>query len=61
MPSNEDPVQPKRKKYFKSIIYFWLPHPACGLLVPRPGVEPIPSAVKVQGPNPWTTSDFSNS
>ena len=39
-------------------IYFWLPRPACGLLAPWPGIEPIPSAVKVQGPKPWTTRDF---
>ena len=31
---------------------------ACGILVPQPGPEPTPSAVKVQSPNLWTTREF---
>ena len=31
---------------------------ACGILVPRPGPEPVPSAVKVQSPNHWTPRKF---
>ena len=27
---------------------------ACGILVPRPGIQPEPLAVKVQSPNHWT-------
>ena len=30
-----------------------------GILVPWPGVEPVPSAVKVLNPNYWTTREFS--
>lgn len=27
---------------------------ACGILIPQPGLEPTPSAVKMQSPNLWT-------
>ena len=30
-------------------------HVACGILVPRPGPEPGPSAVRARSPEPWTT------
>ena len=30
----------------------------CRILVPRPGIEPEPLAMTVQGPNPWTTREF---
>ena len=33
--------------------------PLVGILVPWPGVEPVPSAVKVWSPNYWTTREFS--
>ena len=33
---------------------------ACGILVPQSGLEPEPLAVKVQGPNHWTTREFPN-
>ena len=32
--------------------------PASGILVPRPGIEPQPSAVKALSPNRWTTREF---
>ena len=31
---------------------------ACGILVPRPGIKPAPSAVKAQGPNHWTAREI---
>ena len=31
---------------------------ACGILVPQPGIEPVPLAVEVQSPNHWTTRKF---
>ena len=37
---------------------FWLCHVTCEILVPRPGIEPMLSAVKVQCPNPWTAREF---
>ena len=30
------------------------------ILVPRPGIEPAPSAVKTQRPNHWTAREFPN-
>ena len=35
----------------KNIFIFWPHHVACGILVPWPGIEPIPCAVEVQHPN----------
>ena len=29
---------------------------ACGILVPQPGVEPMPLAVEARSPNHWTAS-----
>ena len=29
------------------------------ILVPQPGIEPIPPAVEAQSPNHWTTRKFS--
>ena len=31
---------------------------ACGILVPQPGIQPVPPAVEAQSPNPWTTREF---
>ena len=31
---------------------------ACGILVPQPGIEPRPSAVKAWSPNHWTAKEF---
>ena len=36
---------------------FWLCHRACGILVPRPGIEPMSSAVGVWSLNYWTTRE----
>ena len=30
----------------------------CGILVPRPGIEPGPSALRTQSPSCWTTRNF---
>ena len=30
-----------------SFLFVWLHHAACGILVPRPGIEPAPPAVEV--------------
>ena len=29
------------------VFFFWLRRVACGILVPRPGIEPVPPAVEV--------------
>ena len=39
---------------------FWLHHVACGILVPPPGTEPMPSALEVlttRNLNHWTTTE----
>ena len=46
--------------FFEFVFLFWPPHMACGILVLQPGLEPEPLAVKVQGPNHWTTREFPN-
>ena len=37
---------------------FWPRCAACGIIVPRPGIEPGPSAVKARSPNHWTPGEF---
>ena len=39
-------------------IFFWPRRAACRILVPQPGIEPAPSAVKAQSPHHWTARDF---
>ena len=31
---------------------------ACRILVPQPGIEPVPPAIGVQSPNHWTHREF---
>ena len=31
---------------------------ACGIFVPRPGIEPVLPAAEAQSPNRWTTREF---
>ena len=42
----------------EGFFFFWLHHPAYKILVPWPGIEPVPSAVKVWSPNHWTAREF---
>ena len=37
-------------------FFFWLHRMICRILVPRPGIEAMPSAVKALGP--WTAREF---
>ena len=39
-------------------ISFYFGCVACGILVPRPGIEPRPSVVRAQSPNRWTEREF---
>ena len=41
-----------------SFFFFWLSHVACEILVPWPGIELGPSAVKSWCLNQWTTREF---
>ena len=40
------------------IINFWPRHAACRILVPQPGIESRPLAVRVQSPNCWTIREL---
>ena len=43
----------------KNFFFYFLPHhAACGILTPRPGIEPISPAVEAQSPNHWTTREL---
>ena len=33
---------------------------ACEILVPQPGIEPLPPAVEAQSPNHWTARELPN-
>ena len=51
--------QKQEQKETFSIQFYFLLHPAAfGNLVPLPGIEPWPPAVKRQCPNHWTTREF---
>ena len=41
----------------QSYYFFWPHLTACGILVPRPGIEPGAMAVKAPNPNHWTTRE----
>ena len=49
---------PQRDGGFFCFVFFWPLRAACGILVPQPGIEPGPLAVKVRSPNHWTTREF---
>ena len=37
-------------------FFFFLPYQAvCGILIPQPGIEPVPPALGAQSLNHWTT------
>ena len=36
---------------------FWPHCAACGILVPQPGIEPVPPAVEAWSPNHWTARE----
>ena len=38
-------------------LFFWTHRTACGIIVPQPGIEPVPPAVEVQSPNHWTSRE----
>ena len=39
------------------LLFFWLCRLACGILVPQPGIEPVPPAVEAQSRNHWTARE----
>ena len=36
-------------------LFFWSCCVACGILVPQPGIKPVPPALEAQSVNHWTT------
>ena len=42
----------------KFYLFIWLHHVACGILVPRPGIEPTPSALEAWSLNHWKSALF---
>ena len=40
------------------LSFTWPHHAACRTLVPRPGIELGPTAVKALSPNHWTAREF---
>ena len=40
------------------LLIFWQCCVACGILVPRSGIEPRPSTVRAWSPNHWTAREF---
>ena len=39
-------------------FFFWSHCVACGILLPRPGIEPRATAVKAPSPKHWTAREF---
>ena len=39
-------------------IFFWPRHMAFGVLVPRPGMEPVPPALEAQSLGHWTAREI---
>ena len=45
-------------QFFKKLLFFFWPHHvACGILVPQPGIKPVPPALGVQSLNHWTSRE----
>ena len=40
------------------LFVYWLCCTACGVLVPWPGIEPVPHAVEAWSPDHWATSEL---
>ena len=45
--------------FFNFNVYFWPHYTACGILVPRPGIEPMPPVVGSRSLNRWTSGEVS--
>ena len=43
--------------FFYLFIYLWPRHAACGILVPWPGIKPVPPALEAQSLNHWTARE----
>ena len=43
--------------YILFFFFFWPRCVSCGILVPRPGIEPLPLALEAWSLNRWTTRE----
>ena len=48
----------KESNTYSKFFFFWPHHAACGILIPRPGMEPVPPAVGAWSPKHWTAREF---
>jgi len=46
-------------KFFLSFL-FWLPHEACGIFAPQPGIEPTPTMGEAPSLNHWVARNVPN-
>ena len=46
--------------YVRDLIFFPLPCTECGILVPQPGVESVPSSGEARSLTYWATSEVPN-
>ena len=44
--------------YLYNFFFFDCAVRLAGILIPRPGIEPMPPAVEAQSPNQWTAREF---
>ena len=50
-------IQFSQHHFFFFFFNFWPHCTACGISVPRPGIEPMPPAVEARSLNHWTTRE----
>ena len=50
-------IRSKHLSYYFYLLIFGPRCVACGILVPQPGIEPMPHAVDVQSLNQWKTRE----
>ena len=43
--------------HFYFYLVFWPCRAACGILVPQPGIEPVPAVLVAQSLNHWTARE----
>ena len=48
----------KGEAHISGLLSVRLHHVACGILVPQPGIEPVPLAMKAWSSNHWTAREF---
>ena len=50
-------AEPRKVFLVPFYFTFWLRQVACGILVPRPGIRPVPTALGAWCPNLWTARE----